>query len=96
MTESIQIGARRIGHGFPVYCIAEVSANHNQSFDEAVRIIRAAKDADADAIKLQTYTPDTMTIDSTRRSCSVSGTDPSINTITTSAASMAPCVRTEA
>ncbi len=73
MTESIQIGARRIGHGFAVYCIAEVSANHNQNFDEAVRIIRAAKDADADAVKLQTYTPDTMTIDSTRPEFHISG-----------------------
>jgi len=39
-----------------------MSANHNQDFDEAVRIVRAAKDAGADAVKLQTYTPDTMTI----------------------------------
>ena len=64
MNESIQINRRRIGAGLPAYIIAEMSANHNQSFDEAVRIIRAMKEAGADAIKLQTYTPDTMTIDS--------------------------------
>ena len=41
----IEIGKRRIGPGNPAYCIAEVSANHNQDYDQAVRIIRAAKDA---------------------------------------------------
>lgn len=51
-----------LGPGKPVYIIAEISANHNQNYDEAVRIICAAKDAGADAVKLQTYTPDTLTI----------------------------------
>jgi pseudaminic acid synthase len=73
MTESIQIGARRIGPGFPVYCIAEVSANHHQNFNEAVEIIRAAKDAGADAVKLQTYTPDTITIASDREEFRIGG-----------------------
>ena len=66
MAASITIGKRTIGTGHPVYVIAEVSANHHQKFDEAVKIIQAAKDAGADAIKLQTYTPDTMTISSSR------------------------------
>jgi len=43
-----------------------MSANHNMDFDQAVKILRAAKDAGADAVKLQTYTPDTMTIKSDR------------------------------
>jgi N-acetylneuraminate synthase len=47
-----------------VYVVAELSANHNQNFDQAVRVIEAAKHAGADAIKLQTYTPDTITISS--------------------------------
>ncbi len=61
-TASITIGARRIGRGLPVYVIAEISANHNGSFADAARMIEAAAEAGADAVKFQTYTPDTMTI----------------------------------
>lgn len=63
MITPVTIGGRRIGPGEPVYVVAEMSANHHQSFEEAARIVRAARDSGADAIKLQTYTPDTMTID---------------------------------
>jgi pseudaminic acid synthase len=73
MTPCIQIGSRRIGPGNPVYCIAEVSANHNQEYERAVRIIHAAKDAGADAVKLQTYTADTITIASSRKEFSIGG-----------------------
>lgn len=59
----IKIGDRSIGVGYSVYIIAEISANHSQQYDEAVKLVRAAKEAGADAVKLQTYTPDTMTID---------------------------------
>jgi pseudaminic acid synthase len=59
----IQIGTKQIGEGVPCFIVAELSANHNQQLKLAVETIRAAKRAGADAIKLQTYTPDTLTID---------------------------------
>jgi pseudaminic acid synthase len=62
MTAKIEINGRRIGAGLPVYIVAELSANHHQNFDEAAKLIAAAKEAGADAIKLQTYTADTLTI----------------------------------
>jgi len=63
MGRTIRINNRTVGPGHPVYIIAEMSANHNHDFDDAVRILRAAKEAGADAVKMQTYTPDTLTID---------------------------------
>jgi pseudaminic acid synthase len=63
MVPSIVINHRRIGTGEPTYIIAEMSANHNQDLESAVNIIKAAKRSGADAIKLQTYTPDSLTID---------------------------------
>jgi pseudaminic acid synthase len=62
MTSPFNIGRHEIGLGHAVYVVAELSANHNQNFDEAVTIIHAAKEAGADAVKLQTYTADTITI----------------------------------
>lgn len=59
----IKIKNHIIGPGKPTYIIAEMSANHNKDFNRAVKIIYAAKEAGADAIKLQTYTPDTLTIE---------------------------------
>jgi len=56
-----------------VYVIAELSANHNQDFAQAVRIIEEAKAAGADAVKLQTYTPDTITIRSDREYFKIGG-----------------------
>ncbi|HFQ79966.1 MAG TPA: pseudaminic acid synthase [Desulfobacterales bacterium] len=60
---NIKIGSRNIGSTQPVYIVAEMSANHNHDFSNAVDIIKAVKEAGADAVKLQTYTPDTITID---------------------------------
>jgi len=71
---TIRIGERVLGPGAPVYVIAEVSANHHQRFEEAVRILQAAKEAGVDAVKLQTYTPDTITIDCDRPEFRIEGT----------------------
>jgi len=73
MPENMTLGGRVIGAGQRVYLIAEVSANHHQNFDEAVKIIGAAKDAGADAVKLQTYTADTITIASDREEFRIGG-----------------------
>lgn len=59
----MEIGGKGIGEGNPVFVIAELSANHNQDFDVAVETIKAMKEAGADAVKLQTFTPDTITLD---------------------------------
>ena len=58
------INGRLIGPGEPVYVIAEISSNHGQSYAAAEALVRGAHAAGADAVKLQTYTPDTITIDS--------------------------------
>ena len=60
---SIQINGRAIGKQYPPYIIAELSANHQGALDTAIKSLHAAKHAGADAIKLQTYTADTITLD---------------------------------
>ena len=59
----ITISNRKIGLGVPPFVIAEMSGNHNQSLSRALDIVRAAAKSGAHALKLQTYTPDTMTLD---------------------------------
>jgi N-acetylneuraminate synthase len=73
---SIDIGGRRLGQDAPCWIGAEVSANHNHSFERAAAIVRAAAHAGADAVKLQTYTPDTLTIDCDREWFKVPGRTP--------------------
>ena len=62
MNKLITIGSKKVGNDYKPFIIAEMSGNHNQSIERAYAIIDAAVNSGADAIKLQTYTPDTMTI----------------------------------
>jgi pseudaminic acid synthase len=64
----IKIADREIGQGNPVFVVAELSANHLQKFDVAIELVKAAGKNGADAVKVQTYTPDMMTIDCTNES----------------------------
>ena len=63
MSKIIQIGNCNVGTGYPPFIIAEMSGNHNQSLDRALKIVEAAAASGAHALKIQTYTPDTMTLD---------------------------------
>lgn len=63
MNQEIKIGSRSISTNSPTFVVAEISANHNQDYGRAIEIIHAAAEAGADAVKLQTYTADTLTID---------------------------------
>ena len=73
MPPAIKINGRQVGAGNPVYVVAEVSANHNGSIQQAIRIVEAAAAAGADAVKLQTYRPDTITMKSDRECFRISG-----------------------
>ena len=70
----VNIDGFEISNSSKVFIIAELSANHNQSIDIAKQTIKAAKKSGADAIKFQTYTPDTITIDSKKKDFIIRGT----------------------
>lgn len=71
--EVIRIDGRAIGDTFPPYVIAELSANHNGRLETALRILEEAQKAGADAVKLQTYRPDTITLDSSSEGFVIQG-----------------------
>jgi len=64
MKDNLLIGGRSVGESFPPYIVAEISSNHNGDIEKALEHIELASEAGADAVKLQTYTADTMTLDS--------------------------------
>ena len=70
----MKIGTNNINTDSKVFIIAELSANHNGSLDTAIETIKAAKRAGADCVKLQTYTADTITIDSDKKDFLIKGT----------------------
>jgi pseudaminic acid synthase len=70
---TFQINGRQIGKGHETYIIAELSANHNQKYENAIKLIDAAHYAGADAIKLQTYRADTITIDCDKEDFQIKG-----------------------
>ena len=70
--KSIQIADREIGPNHPPFIIAEMSGNHNQSLERALEIVEAAAKSGAHALKIQTYTPDTMTLDLDEREFHIS------------------------
>ncbi|MCM1154011.1 MAG: pseudaminic acid synthase [Roseburia sp.] len=63
MKKQFQIGKKTVGENFPVFCVAEISGNHLHDYGRAVEIVHAAKEAGADAVKLQTYTADSLSLD---------------------------------
>jgi pseudaminic acid synthase len=69
----LTLGKRQVGSGRPAYIVAELSANHSGSLDVALELVRAAHAAGADAVKLQTYTADTLTIRSDRPEFRIGG-----------------------
>jgi N-acetylneuraminate synthase len=73
---TVRIAGREVGPGVPVYIVAELSGNHNGDVERAVALIHAAADAGADAVKLQTYTADTLTLRSDRPEFLIPGTGP--------------------
>ena len=73
VNKSIKIDGKSIGSDHPPYIIAEMSANHNGELERAKKIIDMTKSMGADAIKLQTYTPDTLTIRSNKEDFSIKG-----------------------
>ena len=72
MIDGFKIGGRMIGKNHPPFIIAEMSGNHNQSLERALEIVEAAAKSGAHALKIQTYTPDTMTLDLDEREFHIS------------------------
>ncbi|MFB6182330.1 MAG: pseudaminic acid synthase [Candidatus Magasanikbacteria bacterium] len=77
--KTIKIGDRNIGPEYPTFVIAEISANHNGSFERAKKLVKKACECGADAVKLQTYTPDTLTLESGKKWFQIEDSNPDWN-----------------
>jgi len=77
--KKIKIGKKLIGQNKPVFIVAEISGNHNQDINRAFAIIDEAAKAGADAVKLQTYTPDTITLNSNNDCFVIKNSNPAWN-----------------
>lgn len=75
MNKVVKIDNKYIGIGHPAFIVAEISGNHNQSLEKAKKIVIEACKAGVDAIKLQTYTPDTITLNSNKKWFQIYGTN---------------------
>ena len=75
INREVYIAGRVVGLGQPPFIIAEMSGNHNQSLERALEIVEAAAKTGVHALKLQTYTPDTMTLDLDEREFHISDPD---------------------
>ncbi|OUS07657.1 pseudaminic acid synthase [Rhodobacterales bacterium 52_120_T64] len=73
MTRTFEIAGQKIGGAHPPYVIAEISANHNGNMENALKLVDEAKAAGASAVKIQTYRPDTITLDSNDKAFQISG-----------------------
>jgi pseudaminic acid synthase len=73
VTGAIEIAGKRIGPGAPTYVVAELSANHHDDYDTAIRLVEAAAEAGADAVKVQTYTAESLTLDSDAETFRIEG-----------------------
>jgi N-acetylneuraminate synthase len=71
--KNIEINNKKIGNEFSPYVIAEISANHNGKIENAFKLIEVAKNAGADAVKIQTYTADTITLNSDKEDFQIHG-----------------------
>lgn len=74
MVKRFRMGKRWVGEGEPCFIVAEISCNHLQKKDYALKLIEEAKDSGADAVKFQTYTPDTITLDADNEYFKIKGT----------------------
>ena len=72
----VSIDGYQLGHGCPVFIVAEISASHGGKLETALELVRAAKRAGANAIKLQTYTADTITLKSSKGDFSIPAASP--------------------